>query len=324
MHFLFNPRSASAVKLQIYILCRDRPEFAVECIASVLNNSSDIVEIIISDNSVGDDVSRLINENFSGVRHIRRDPTLSSSEHFRTIVREASAEYLVMFHDDDVMMPGFVNTLLPIIESDRSVSAIASNAEVIDFDGRKTRRSFFRNNSAPLVIKNSCDLVSSYKTFGSKNGAAPFPAYMYRRSRLKAEMFNFEHGGKYSDVSFLLKVLKTGPFVWLPEPAILYRVHDGNDSKTLATTDRLRLKRFLIHEEKFKPQCKVIKKFTLIVWFAWWKNKYRLSDLVLSYFSKEQGWRKVIIRRFLIASVIMHLDVWIYLATKKFKKLTSL
>ena len=67
--------------LQVYVLSRDRPVFLKQAIDSILNQQIQIeFELIISDNSVGDEVKKMIDKSYSQrkFKYYKVNPTLSA------------------------------------------------------------------------------------------------------------------------------------------------------------------------------------------------------------------------------------------------------
>ena len=113
--------------LDLYILCRDRPEMAVRAIESALSNHLSFVSIFISDNSVSDDIYQL-SKNYPSCTYIRRSPCLKSIfEHYKVIISESSSEYICFLHDDDILSSNYLERLVYFLDSDLTISAVACN-----------------------------------------------------------------------------------------------------------------------------------------------------------------------------------------------------
>jgi hypothetical protein len=287
-------------KLQIYILCRDRPDYAVQAIESVIKSSTPSTQVIVSDNSESDLIQNICHVKFPSIRYIRRPSPRTSAGHFKAILNEATSEYLVLFHDDDIMSANYVATLLPYIEANTLLSAVGCNAEIIDENGKATGKFFLNNLNEPLTLSNSSQFMAPYLLGNIRSkGAAPFPSYIYRRKHLKKSFVNHEHGGKYSDVSFLLKILHKSDMVWHPEPLMFYRIHKSNDSAVESITDRLSLIRYLIKHEGFDRKSLEIRCFKFTYWTIWWRNKHKIINFFIP-----NGSREKIIFRFLAFTCI--------------------
>jgi glycosyltransferase involved in cell wall biosynthesis len=290
-------------KLQIYILCRDRPEYAIQAIESVVQSADASSEIIISDNSETDSLEKICSKRFPSIRYIRRQPPRTSQAHFKAILDEATSEYLVLFHDDDIMLPNYVSTLLPYIEANPLVSAVGCNAEIIDKNGKVSSNFFLRNLNEPLFISKAHQLMTPYLIGNDRStGIVPFPSYMYRRKHICSSFINYKHGGKYSDVSFLLKILQRASVVWHPEPLMYSRIHGLNDSSTESIPDKLSLIRYLITLKDFDRSSLEIRYYKFTYWLIWWGGNHKSF-----YFFVPNGWREKIIFRFLARTSIRFL-----------------
>jgi glycosyltransferase involved in cell wall biosynthesis len=281
---------SETASLQIFLLSRDRPGYLRETLRSALAQRGEQIEIIVSNNSERDDVAHMLAEEFPQVRCIRRTPPLGAFDHFRTIIDEASAELVVMFHDDDVLLDGYVETLRGALQADSALAAACCNAAILR-DSQITDE-LFAPAAGDVRLCVAEDLLHHYFSLSIK-GPAPFPGYMYRRSAIQGLFLDPRHGGKYSDVSFLLKVLRRGPILWLEKPLMRYRFHGHNDSATEAVGQRLRLLRYVYTTTSVTRRSPLIKQYRYRYWMSWWRGA--------SASSARQPWRRRVVRRFLVA-----------------------
>lgn len=280
--------------LQIILLSRDRPDYLREALRSVLSQSGDNIEVVVSDNSEREDVSLMLATEFSSVTCIRRKPTLDAFEHFRTIISSATADLLVMFHDDDVMMEGYVHTLRSHLDADPTLAAVCCNATILR-GNRPTNECFCPDRRGDLKLSRPEDMLQEYFSLSDK-GPAPFPGYMYRRAAIQGLFLNPLNGGKYSDVSFLLDVLRNGPVLWLDDVRMQYRIHDCNDSATEVIGQRLRLLRYVYKSTSLHRHSPIIAQYRFRYWSSWWRTKLR----------HQQTWRTRVVKRFLITNTLKY------------------
>ena len=289
----------NSYKLTVYILCRDRPQYAIQAIKSVLKSANEQTEVVISDNSETDSLEKICSTEFPSIQYIRRQPPRTWASHVKQILDEVRSEYFVLFHDDDIMLEAYIPTLINFMDLNTKISAVGCNAEVIDGAGKKVGIKFLSNLKSVLIITNTHQFISPY-LMGSfcSNGIAPFPSYMYRQKYISSSFINYKEGGKFSDVTFLLKVLQEAPMAWYPDSLILYRNHGANDSATESIPDRLSLIRFLI-------KCGLDRRsldfqyFRFNFWINWWVNCHMGVNLL-----KSNGWRQKIVLYFLIKTCI--------------------
>jgi len=233
--------------IQVFIASYNRRDYLRECVKSVLAQSNiSTIEIIVSDNSTDYNVQVMMESEFPEIRYIKREPSLSAEEHFYSIISEVSAEYYMIFHDDDMMFPEMVKYLYCEISRNNELVAVGSNSLNYDSLKNKTLHNF-------ITIKN--------KTFKSKEAflfryllnlpVSPFPSYIYRSSVYLKELL-LKNSGKYSDLGFLLNGLDKGVIKWLKTPLMYYRQHSGNDSKTIALIDREKIIGYIVSTTRYE------------------------------------------------------------------------
>lgn len=282
--------------LQIVLLSRDRPYYLREALRSALSQTGDRIEVIVSDNSVADDVARMLTAEFADVPCVRREPQLGAFDHFRSVIEGATTDLIVMFHDDDVLLDGYVDNLRSRMEADQTLAAVCCNATILRGE-QVTTEMFAPNVDVDVTLRAPEDLLRQYFSLSPK-GPAPFPGYMYRRTAIQGLFLDPRHGGKYSDVSFLLKVLQRGALLWLKTPLMRYRIHDQNDSSTEAVGQRLRLLRYIYRATAVDRHSPLIAQYRYRYWLSWWRGAGATAITL--------GWRQRVVRHFLVARTIMY------------------
>lgn len=293
----------TVARVQIYILSRDRPAYFRQALVSALAQDNPGVEVVVSDNSEQDAIQGLVAAEFPQVRYVRRCPALPALAHFRAVIEESSAEYVVLFHDDDILAPEYVRAMLQAMEQNPEVGATCCNAWVIRGEERtgRTVMGMFRRERRMLSPE---ELLAPYMTFMGM-GPAPFPGYMYRRRFLDGLYLDAAHGGKYSDVSFLVKLVKRAPILWLPQVLMSYRVHEQNDGVTEEVGQRMSLLRYIYANTRITRQSKMVAEFRFRYWIRWWRGKQRVLH----------AWRRRVVRRYLIINtlklMLTHPGLWL-------------
>jgi hypothetical protein len=195
----------------------------------------------------------LVHAEFPGLDYRRRTSTLPAIDHFNTSISEADTDFLCLFHDDDLMEPGYVDAMLQTIELHPYAVAYSCNAKIINDEDALLEGSSFESGDSYVIIQNTCTLAGRYFS-RFPNGIAPFPAYIYRSDIVKKTPINPQTGGKYSDVAWLLEISKYGSIVWNSEKLIRYRIHATNDGGFESVRDRLRLLGYLKTNSSFVGQ----------------------------------------------------------------------
>ncbi|HEY6093501.1 MAG TPA: glycosyltransferase family A protein [Gallionellaceae bacterium] len=228
--------------LTIYILCHNRPDDAREAIRSVLAQTDQNFQLIVSDNSSNDEVQHMVQREFPQIGYVRRVPMAPALTHFNLCIAETQDDYFCLFHDDDLMASEFVGQFRECARRFPQAVAIGCNAQIERMGQLEGKHSFLSYGSCE-VIADARRLALRY--FGrSQSGIAPFPGYVYNRRRMGDVLIPIE-GGKYADVTWLLTQARRGPVVWINQPLMTYRLHASNDSNTESRRDRLRFLGYL-------------------------------------------------------------------------------
>lgn len=253
--------------VQLFILSRDRRDFCREAVASAVAQRYARCEVIVSDNSVGEDVAEMLSAEFPDVKLVRRQPNLTALSHFNRLIEEAQAPLMVMFHDDDVLEPDYVERLVELLLQNPDVAAVGCNARAIR--GRiKTQEVIMGNFRGVRLIERPVDLLEPYLSL-SLIDPAPFPGYMYRTEIIKGLTLDCRQGGKHSDVSFLYQVVERAPILWTAECLFNYRIHDTNDSRNESIADRLSWLRYIQRATGLSRRSRAIMDCKFMYWRRW-------------------------------------------------------
>lgn len=233
--------------LDIFLLCHNRPESTKAAIESILAQGGEGFRLIVSDNSSDTRVAEMVARDFPGVRLVPRG-CLPALAHFNACIAEAAADYFCLFHDDDLMGPDFVAEMRQASLRYPDAVAFGANAWVVNLESGM-RVASVRAFGQYQVIDSARDLFHRY--FGRhQTGIAPFPGYVYRTAVAGDERIP-EAGGKYADVTWLLRLASLGRMVWCNAPLMDYHIHGGNDGLQESLRDRLRFLGFI----KCCPTC---------------------------------------------------------------------
>ena len=232
--------------LTIYILCYNRPDFARQSIQSVLAQTCTKYNLIVSDHSNNGSVESMVKEFFPNITYIRRSSSLKHLEHFNRCIDEVNADYYCLFHDDDIMAPSFVESMLKFIREHPNKAAYACNA-YIETDGKIEKRLAFLSQKQYEAFDGPKRLARRYFS-RNQSGIAPNPSYIYNSRIVDKQRFIVD-GGKYADVSLLLDIAQVGPIIWINKPLMTYRMHGNNIGSVESFPDRLR---FLAYLKKHK------------------------------------------------------------------------
>jgi glycosyltransferase involved in cell wall biosynthesis len=211
--------------LTVIIATHNRALLVIEAIESVLKQEFKDFCFILSDNSDNDDtLVQLKNRSLLDKLHYIKRPNISSLDHFNIILEETRTKYMILFHDDDIMLPDMVGTLHKEIVNDDTIVAVGCNAYFKRGDKSPVKSLGVKKD---MFLSSKLDLIERYYD----NSIVVFPSYIYNLDIIKRYNIIFTNkAGKYSDVIWLLEIMNYGKIKWLAKRLMVYRLHGGQDS----------------------------------------------------------------------------------------------
>jgi hypothetical protein len=263
------------IKLTIFIVTRDRPEFFKKAIDSAINQTyKSEYKIIISDNSISNETKHLAARQYPNIEYVRRN-NISVFDHFQIILKENKSEFLVMLHDDDSLCSTYCEVALSRMLISEYISAIATRPYYFYLSGQSLNINK-KNSAVDEVIDNPAQLLRLY-FYENKSINPPFTSYMYRKSSIEGLKFNSKEAGKYSDLTFLLKILETGKFLWLKDKLVNIGIHDSNDSNIESMASYFKLINYLKIKYNFGRDNKLIKALRITIYVRYLRNNIKFK-----------------------------------------------
>jgi glycosyltransferase involved in cell wall biosynthesis len=103
---------------------------------SVLAQQYENLEIIVSDNCSKDHTKDLIYAMDDGrIRYFRQQRNISANDNFNFCLKQASGDYFLLLHDDDLIDPDFVATCMQAASGNRNIGVICTGIRTIDGKG---------------------------------------------------------------------------------------------------------------------------------------------------------------------------------------------
>ena len=200
-------------------------------------------------------------------------------------------KYVVLFHDDDVMAPDYVEIMLSFLQ-EKEVAAVGCNSFVFKDSLKKMKRKPHSFKSLK-IFTNERDFLEQYLPGGG--WLAPFPGYMYNVEILKKiKLKRVTAKGLYSDVLMLSSLLNYGNIVWIPDFLMSYRLHDSNESNNLYMSEVIAMLNSMSHNRLDKNNI-LVRMLRCGYWLKWllmqdikniflWKNRVVFKFLFFSSF----------------------------------------
>ena len=284
-------------KIEIFLMCRDRVDYAAASINSIRKQTYKNFQLIVSDNSLSSEFNIEIKKKFPSINIKRRLPPMSAVDHQNIILDEVESDYFIVFHDDDLMFPKYLDSMVEYIKKFPECSAIAPNGLIIK-NNIQTRNKFAKQLDSIVIHKDGESIFNHYMNF-QKSFHAPFPGYIYKKEFIGDIRYKTSDGGIYNDVAFLMKLANKAPILWAPEPLIYYRDHDSAGRYVVDFKGKLALSRFARQFRKLYTSHEDIVHYKINFYIKYliisYKNLYRtkrtyririLLKLVMGYILK--------------------------------------
>ena len=234
-------------KLTIAVLTFNRANYLKKMLDSIVLQTYKDFIVIIYDNCSQDNTEEAVKPYLSDTRFSYHKHT-TNTENANFALSNCKTEYLLITHDDDIMLPDMVKEEISILDSHDDASMVWTNTNYINTDGKIIKTSVLSQafNNQDFVIKNR----EYIKMLVRKGNTIACPTVMLRMSIIRENNFRFlSQVGKSNDCFMWLELNQLNyNFHYINKALYNYRKHDNQDSQqTLFLTPLLR-----------KPVCELL------------------------------------------------------------------
>lgn len=216
--------------IDIFILSYNRGKFLLETIQCLLNQSIGAIEMTVLDNaSIGETAEIIDRINEKRVKIIVNKENIGGLNNFKKAQALSSKEWTIIFHDDDLIHPEYIEEVLNILNKNTEITIVAALTELNEFPHENKWKN-------PILGK-----VVVYKNTGQfakalfKGLPVPFCSIVYKTKFLKKAKLRQEVYGKIADRPFLFDSINNGQIAVLKNFFIQSRVHINRDSSDFLT-----------------------------------------------------------------------------------------
>ena len=210
-------------KVTVAIPTYNRKEYLRETIDSVLAQTFQDFSIIVFDNHSDYDVRAFLN-GFSDDRISAIVAPVHEGTYNRVFSYAFDSQYVVIFHDDDVMHPELLACEVAALDAHSELvwvgtdlQFVKDNANMHDFaDIKNGKVSLYDAAGITRLILQDFDLC--------------YDSVMYRSDHL-LDMLSRELYSKWGDRPYLIGLLQQGKAGIIKEKLVNYRIHPGQDSQ---------------------------------------------------------------------------------------------
>jgi glycosyltransferase involved in cell wall biosynthesis len=213
-------------KVSVCIPTYNYGQFIGEAIESVLGQTMQDFELIISDNASQDDTEARVSAyaaKDARIRYSRNSSNLGMVANWNRCLELAGGEYIKYLCADDLLEPDCLEQLSRLLDTHPTAALASCARRIISGDDSSTYLSF--SDAEELVAGPEC----IRRMLVSGNIIGEPTAVMFRRNSASR---GFDPGyQQLTDMDFWLHLLEQGAFAFSPESLCVYRQHDAMETK---------------------------------------------------------------------------------------------
>lgn len=209
--------------IEVFVLTFNRSFFLEQTLKSILQQSEQGFKFTVLDNGSTDETDRVL-EKFKSydIKVYKSAENLGWEANFKKAQSLAEKEWAMVFHDDDLLHPEYISTVLNTANRYEGLSLIGAGMS-------------FESDPKPVWQR----LKGKIRYFEDVEGFAAylyngfpfhFGSAVYKTKYFTDTLIHKDIYGKIADRPFLFDVTQKGMVAVLTEPYIKYRCHEGQSS----------------------------------------------------------------------------------------------
>ena len=218
-------------KLSIAVPTYNRLAYLKQSLQSILDQTFQDFSIFVFDNASTEPVKEEI-EKFGDprIQFIGAEKNIGSPGNINRILQYPfESEYLIIFHDDDVMHPKMLEIETSFLDAHKDLVFVVSDLKRSQDSTMQSFSSFNETNIPHIIYRNNPEFARAQMSWLRY----AFDSAMYRVEALKNTQMKPERFSDFADMVFLAEISKKGPCAFLNAPLVNYRVHVTQDSGLL-------------------------------------------------------------------------------------------
>lgn len=204
--------------------------FIAEAIETLLSQTFQDIEILVSDNASTDDTADVVRhfvDRDARVRYIRQASNLGAAANFNAAFAESRGRYFKWAAHDDYVTDDFIQRCVEVLDADERVVLVYANALDVDRHGRQIGPVY---DTATDMCGDAEDSVERFHHFVLENHSCISIFGLIRRDILARTPLIDRYVG--SDRVLLAELALHGQLVKLPEFMMYHREYEGRSTRT--------------------------------------------------------------------------------------------
>ena len=218
-------------KVTVCLPTFNKVRYLPAAIESVLAQEFSDYQLLIVDDASSDDTGEAVRGfRDSRITYVCNPENIGLVGNWNRCLELARADYAIIFHDDDVMLPGLLRREVEVLESNPEVVLVHTAAQTIDASGAVFCVS--PPHSWP-TLASGLDFVARYWSLNESH--VVMPSAMFRKS-LALRLGAFNPALKYSaDADLWQRLAFEGQVAFLDEVLISNRIHAAQTTQKILT-----------------------------------------------------------------------------------------
>jgi glycosyltransferase involved in cell wall biosynthesis len=211
--------------IEIFITTYNRAALLKETLISIVNQTVKGFKIIVLDNASTDSTKEIVKEfEIYGVEFITSSENLGAEVNFNRAKDLASGKWLMVFHDDDLIHPRYIENALKLINKYPDISLIAAT---LSSKEQPPKNENWQKVRAKGCYCNNLEDFAAYLYCGKNFDYAStiYRTEIFKKIKTKCSIY-----GKVADKPFVLDAAKYGPSIVMKDKYIKCGIHKGQDS----------------------------------------------------------------------------------------------
>jgi glycosyltransferase involved in cell wall biosynthesis len=216
-------------KVTVCLPTFNKVRYLRRAVESVLAQEFRDYELLIVDDASTDHTGEAVRSfQDSRIRYVYNPENIGLVGNWNRCLELARADYVIIFHDDDVMLPGLLRREVEVLESNPKVVLVHAAAQTIEASGAVL--CVPAPHSWP-VLSSGLEFVARYWSLNESH--VVMPSAMFRKS-LALKLGAFNPDLKYSaDADLWQRLAFEGQVAFLDEVLISYRIHSLQTTQTI-------------------------------------------------------------------------------------------
>lgn len=306
-------------KISVCIPTFNAADYLNQSISSALEQNYPDFEIVVVDNCSTDDsvsvITGLQQRSNGRIRFYQNEQNIGLVGNLNKCLEYAQGDYIKFLCADDLLLPGCLEQMAAVLDTQPSVTLVASGRAIIDGHGRHV--TVKRHSRSDVLVPGTQAITECL--FGRHYIGEPTAA-MFRKSDVQ-QGFR-EDMPQVLDIDMWFRLLEQGDLLYIGAPLCAIRYHasqmtNANIKSSALIDDNIKLFEIYSHKPYIKPTLRYIVQHRIFITYRLWRSRLYVS----------QDTKDMVLRRygsFLAYALMPAASFALNLATRIFTGLKSL